>query len=488
MRHAASAVQRNGPTEAWAAIVAALAALYLFSFDPFARPTMLDPATWEYMSLALLDGRVPYRDIFLHKTPGALFLGGGGARIAAALGAEPLAGVRACFLLLGALAAGIVFLLCLRSGHRATVGLAAAFWLLAYDQWSLAAIEGARPKVATTTLGLLCLLLARRRPLLGGVFGGASVLCWQPGLCFLAAAAADARDWRAADGAPARAAFLSRLAAGAALPAVALGTYLASHGALGEFFEQAVRFNLRYIEGKARPPSETLQRLGFLLAHWNRIELCLIPLAGFGALKSRVSLPSGLMLATVCYLTLTFVSLQAWPDTILLAPGIAAFLAIGLSALAAPYTGGGMGGMLAALLAIAVMAGQSGGRFDPPVTLEQQRQSVRELAAGLSPQDPVYVVSCPEFLVLTHRHSVLRWPYMWFGVDRFAADATAGGFDGILAQLEAANPRLMLVCRRWNGDLRRRFEQWARQRYTSEQVALYPHTRRPMVVYRKRGS
>jgi len=197
-------------------------------------------------------------------------------------------------------------------------------------------------------------------------------------------------------------------------------------------------------------------------------------------------LPHGLASSTLLYAELLFVSVQAWPDTILLGPGIAVTLAVGLIAIAQRAVGsfGGIAVLAAALFAMATPRSE---RFFPPITLEKQQELYRGLADGLATTDAVFVVSAPEFLIHTGRHSVLRWPYMWFGVDRYAAAATEGGFEGLLTQLAEADPKLMIVCRRWNGPLRKRFEVWAADRYTREPVAIYPHIARPMLVYRRKA-
>jgi hypothetical protein len=468
--------------------VAGLAALYLASFQPLSRPTMFDPATWEYMSLAMLDGRVPYRDVFLHKTPGAMFLGAFGAKIAGLAGLPPLVGVRSTFIALGALAPALLYLLCLRRGAPSILSFAAAIWLLTFEQWSLAAIEGVRPKVATTTLGLACLLFANTRPALSGAMGAASTLCWQPGLLYLATALACSmnpkRSGRPGHGARRRAAV--RLVAGAALPVAALLLYLVYEGALVSFLDQSVIFNAHYIESKARTPIDTVRRLWTLTRKWNPVHLALLPVALVGLYRSTRGLPRDVVGATLLYLGLAFVSLQAWPDTILLGPGIAALLAVGLVRLmAGDDKRTSAPGVIVGFVGLALLLQPKSARFDPPITLDQQRDFMAALSTSLQPDDSVYVVSCPEFLVLTGRHSVLPWPYMWFGVDRFAVERTVGGFEGILNELERYDPELMLVCRRWHGGLRQRFEAWAAARYSRHQVAYYPHTKRPMAVYRR---
>jgi hypothetical protein len=412
-----------------------------------------------------------------------VFLGGAGAAAARALRLAPIGGVHAVFVALGVLASALTFLLCRRQSTPPLVAFAVAAWLLGIDQWSLAVIEGARPKVATTTLGLAGLLVAGRRPLLGGAFAGAATLCWQPGLVF--ALGAMAEIYRSRNEVADRRRAIGWFCAGTVLPFSVLLAYLAANGALRPFFEQAFLFNLDYIGFHARTPADTVRRLWSLSRHWNATELALLPAAAVGLVAARRFPPLGLTVATTAYASLLFVSVQAWPDTILLAPGLAVVLGQGLSALLERVMPQTVAAAIVAAVALANLAVPGSGRLFPPIDWAAQHRFMRTLAADLEPTDAVYVVSCPEFLIHTGRHSVLPWPYMWFGVDRFAAAHTAGGFEQILRQLADRDPKIMIVCRRWNGDLRRRFEEWARPRYERRAVRFYPHTKRPMMVYRR---
>jgi len=464
-------------------MVGFLAACYLLTFHPFSRPVVLDPATWDYMSLAWLDGYVPYRDVFLHKTPGAMFIGGAGGALAEVAGLRPLLGVHATFIALAALGSALTFVLCRAGGARTLVAFAASVWLLGIDQWSLAAIEGVRPKVATTTFGLAALLIAGTRPFFAGTLAGVATLCWQPGLVFGLGGIAEI--CRRQTSTPNRRRAIGRFCAGGALPFCILVIYLAASGALRAFLEQALVFNVSYIELHARTPTETVRRLWQLTKQWNPTELVLLPAAVSGLIAARRSPPVGLMVATVAYAGLLFVSVQAWPDTILLAPGTAVILAQGITSLLGLAMREWLAAGIVTAFAFANLATPGSSRFFPPIDWVAQGQFMTTLARNLEPSDAVYVVSCPEFLIHTGRHSVLPWPYMWFGVDRFAAMHTDGGFDQILQRLTDADPKLMLVCRRWNGDLRRRFEEWARERYLRRPVRYYPHTKRPMMVYER---
>jgi len=464
-----------GPGDAAAtALVFLLSLLFLFSFDPLSRPLGLDPATWDYMSVEVSRGLIPYRDIFLHKTPLAALLGSTGALAASAVGARPVAGVHLLFLLFAAAAPTLLF--ALMGGRRALlVALSSALFMLSADQWVVAAAEGARPKVVTVALGLAALLAARRgRPLVAGIAAGAATLCWQPGLCFLLGAAFELRR------APSS---LLRLLAGTAAPVALLLAWLWHHAALADFFSQAVTFNFDYIAFHARAPSHSVARVLRHLYAWNRPEmLLLVPalLALFFVRRDRSV--SGLAVATAAYLAMTLVSFQAWPDTLLLIPGMAAVLGAGLPRL---FSLPAIAHLRFAvpLLALALAITPSRDRLSPPLDLATQQAKFQQLAGQLPPGARVIAVGVPELLLHLDRRNGWKWPYMWFGVDAFAA-AQSGGMDALLADLDKDPPRLMVIGRRWHGPLRRDFDAWAGSRYSRQSVSIFPHTKRPLQVYR----
>ena len=459
-----------------AAIWLAAVAFYL-TFDPFNRFVGLDAATWDWMSISLLDGRIPYRDVFLHKTPGAALIGGAGAALAYVLGATPLAGAHASCIAFGAAGPALLYLLC-RTRMGVIASLAAAVFMLSFDQWVVASVEGVRPKVFTTTLGLASLLASsHRRWLAAGVAGGAATLCWQPGLVFLVgslwALRTEERDQRTHA--------LAWIAVGAAVAPTLLLGWLAMVGALRDFYAQSILFNFHYIRLHARSPEGMLRRLLKLAGTWNRAELFLLAPALLGAVLQRSRVPGGLMVAGAAYLALAFVSFQAWPDMILFSAPTAALLATGLTGLV-PASARWQALVLA--LAVALAARPSSGRLEPPITFDEQSRFMHSLAAELGEEDTVLVISLPEFMIHTGRRSVWKWPYMWFGVDRFAAELTPGGFDAMLAELSRRPPGLILIARRWQGPLREQFDAWAAARYRRTRVREHPHTVRPINVYR----
>jgi hypothetical protein len=465
-------------------------AAYFWSFAPWQRPVLLDAATWDYMAVETSRGLVPYRDVFLHKTPGSALLGATGAAAGRALGVEPVLAAHALSLLFGTLAPVLLFALCRSAGMARGAAATAAVALLAYDEWTIAALEGCRPKVPTTLLGLAAMLAAERgRGVLASLLGGASVLCWQPGLAFLLGAWATLLRHRPEYRSPAR---MAAVALVSLVPSAVLLGWLAFHGALVDFWEQAVLFNLHYIEDKARTPLGTLRALARSFGDWNDIELLLAPAAAAGLWSLRRSgakagIPLSILVSGAIYGAMTFVSFQSWPDAILLGPIVATLLGAGLFALLRSRLAPGGAAVVAVAVMVLAAVPDMRPKFHPPIDFQTQRERFRALASGIGPDERVVGVSVPEFFLHTGRRNGWKWPYLWFGVDDFAAAHYQNGFEGMLADLEANPPALMLVARLWAGPQRARFEAWASERYDVRTMRVYPHTRRSMKVYRLRG-
>jgi hypothetical protein len=432
------------------------------------------------MSIALAEGVIPYRDVFLHKTPAALFVGAAGGAIAALFGGTPLAGAHLAFLALGAAGPALLYMLC-RPRFGTGLALAASAFMLSFDPWVVSSVEGVSPKVLTTCLGLSCLLAAQHgRWLTAGIFGGAATLAWQPGVAFLLGAAWCMRSAQSLRG------WLS-LCTGAAIVPTGLLGWLAAVGALDDFWWQAVVFNLHYIQLHARGPWGTITHVLNRLSAWAPLETALAFLALPGLRMSPALVPSGLAAFGLIYGVMLFVSFQAWPDTILIAPVLGAVLASGLAGICTRLMRERWATALVAAVSLCIAPIATNPRLRPPLDFRSQGEFMHRLEASIGPDERVLVVSLPEFLIHTGRRSVWKWPYMWFGVDRFAAAHTDGGFDALLGALDAEPPALILIARRWQGPLRDRFDEWAATRYTRSKLRIYAHTARPIEVYHRRS-
>lgn len=484
------------PDLACAVAIFLAAAAYFATFQPWTRPVLLDAATWDYMALETARGLVPYRDVFLHKTPGAALFGAVGATIGSAIGVEPVLAAHALFLLFGCLAPVLLFLLCRTSLPRGAA-VAVAVALLAFDEWPIAALEGCRPKVPTVLFGVASMLAAERGAAISSsILGGISVLCWQPGLAFLLG------SWATiVRGGERRLPRLTVIALASLVPSVLLLAWLAASGALKDFFDQAVLFNLHYIHDKARTPFGTLKALARTIGEWNDLETLMMPAAlaglwlsrrrigaepGLAGSATRERLPFSLVVSGCIYAAMTFVSYQSWPDAILLGPIVATLLGAGLYFLLRTRTTPAVAAALAVSVMVLAALPDSRPKFHPPVDFHTQHQRFLALADGLSPDDRVVAVSVPEFLIHTGRRNGWKWPYLWFGVDDFASDHTPGGFEAILADLERQPPSMMLIARLWSGPQRARFEKWASTRYDVRSIRIFPHLRRPLRMYRLR--
>jgi hypothetical protein len=476
-----------------AAAIFAGAAAYFASFAPWQRPLLLDAATWDYMAVESSRGLVVYRDVFLHKTPGSALIGAAGAAAGRALDFEPVLAAHTVSLLLGTLAPLLLFAICRAAGMARGAAVAAAIALLAYDEWTIAALEGCRPKVPTVVLGLAAMLAAERgRGVAASLFGGASVLCWQPGLAFLLGAWAALLRRRPEQRSLAR---MAGLALVSLVPSVLLLGWLHANGALHDFYEQAVLFNLHYIEDKARAPLGTLRALARSIGEWNDVELLLAPAAAAGLWSLRrggasragaIGLPASVLVSGAIYGAMTFVSYQSWPDAILLGPLVATLLGAGLYGLLGSRLAPRAAAVGASVVMLLAAVPDTRPKFHPPIDFETQRARFRALADGIAPDERIVGVSVPEFFLHTGRRNGWKWPYLWFGVDDFAARRHEGGFEGMLADLERDPPRLILLARLWAGPQRARFEEWAAARYDVRAMRLFPHTRRSLRVYRLR--
>lgn len=483
--------QWNGRDGLLAAALFVGTALLLAAAAPGQRALALDAATWDSLAVGLTRGEIPYRDVFLHKTPGAAILGACSAKLATWIGLEAVRGTHALFLCLGALAPALLFAVARRRLPR-TEAVACAVFLVAFEAWPLAALEGTRPKVATVTLGLLSMIFAASsRPGLAGFGAGAAAaaaaVCWQPGIVFIAGAASEA--WAVISRHPMqhRRAWLYAFGAGlCSIPAL-LVSWLAAYGAFSDFVEQAVYFNVAYVERGLRPISAAIPKIFSTISSFSAAEISLLPIALIGVALAPKAVPRGILVSGLCYCALALLSFQGWPDTLLLLPMLAVLLGTGLSALAQTLWGRCAGPPAVLALALWAALTPNWQRLQTPVTFLEQRQTMASLTRDIADDEVIVAIGTPEILLHSNRGRVWPWPYFWFGVDEFAAHKM-GNFDAVLEDLERLDPALITIARRWKGAHRQSFERWAAARYDQSQLAVYPHRVEPIRVYRRKRS
>jgi 4-amino-4-deoxy-L-arabinose transferase-like glycosyltransferase len=396
------------------------AALLLLAATTFMTPVSNDAGAYLAVADAVLAGKLPYRDIFDHKTPGiyttfagVLALSGRSlwtVQLAQALAVLAMAGLAAglAWRLWGRLAGGLALLLALygsaayQGGHLTT------------EAW-----------VALCTAAALAVLLRQpdqapsgRAWLLAGLFVGLAALFKQTGLLALPAfalwAASIQGGWRQAGRR-----WLA-LAAGCATPLLLTAAFFALQGALPDLWRDAVWVNL---SNYPRAPYGALLRV-------NLANLRAFPLLWLGLLPALVLCPPSLRRspsghpATLLWLALLagllpllhrfygHYVLQALPPAAVLA-------AAGLAALwrrlaSRPWPLRALA--LAALLALALIDLPAWPRYLAYTQrLVDRQQAVAAAVQALSqPGQPILAITAaPQYYFLSDRPPATRWLYLY---------------------------------------------------------------------------
>ena len=263
-------------TKVVTALVAAAvaAALLLLVATTVWTPVSNDAGTYLTIADGILAGKLPYRDLFDHKTPGIYYT------FAAALAASgrSLGAVQALQALVVAASAATLGWLARRLwgvGSGVMAALLALYGGAAYQGGHLTTEAWMGLAIA-----LLCVVVLRRPAdtlttrdwLAAGVLAGVATLYKQTGVLALVAVMVWAAGLRGS--APARSQRLVACAAGYVLPLAATALWFAAHGALADLWRDAVVVN-----AVAYPRSAWS-----VLAHGNWINLRAFPLLWMGVL------------------------------------------------------------------------------------------------------------------------------------------------------------------------------------------------------------
>jgi hypothetical protein len=120
---------------------------------------------------------------------------------------------------------------------------------------------------------------------------------------------------------------------------------------------------------------------------------------------------------------------------------------------------------VAVVVALAVLVGVSWVSFsaDPADDdeLRAQLSSACAVRRAQVPGTPVWSLGDPSVLAVTRRTNPDRFVYLSSGVDRWKLAHTPGGFDGWTAQIQQADPSV-IVLRGWAGPQRDQMGAWLR--------------------------
>jgi 4-amino-4-deoxy-L-arabinose transferase-like glycosyltransferase len=405
----------------WLLFGLALAAtLTLLAATTFMTPVSNDAGTYLTVADGILAGKLPYRDLFDHKTPGVY------AVFAAVLAVtqRALLAVQAVQLLAVIATAGLLGWL----GWRLWGRLAGALALL-LALYGGSAYQGGHLTteawVALATAAALAVLLRRAEQapstgqwLLAGGLVGVSALFKQTGLLSLAALAVWALtiqgDWRQ----------IGRrwlaLAVGCAAPLALTAAPFAVQGALADLWRDAVWVNLAGYPRAAWPSivrgnlvnlrALPLLWLGVLLALFFRPPRVRRSSAGHATTLLWLALLAGLL--PLLHRTYGHYVLQALPPAALLA-------AAGLAGLWQRLVGRPWPlrvAALAALLALALIDLRAWPRYlDYTQNLVQRQQAVAAAVQSVSqPGQPILAISAAaQFYFLSDRPPASRWIYLY---------------------------------------------------------------------------
>ncbi|HKV42177.1 MAG TPA: DolP-mannose mannosyltransferase [Blastocatellia bacterium] len=451
-----------------------------------------DPSLWDYTAQSILRGQIPYRDVVQIKTPLSAYLSALVLVAAKPLGVNGLIAIRFVKILL---AAGLLVTtyalaeLYLTSRAAALIAFLAPLGLQAF---AARVSTGTEQKLPMIFFGVLALLLiAKDKPFWAGLVSMLSCLSWQPGLLFTGTAVLVCsnylRSWR-----DLRAV---KVTIGAALPLLVTILYFHHQGALGDFWKWTFAYNLTvYAPYSVKTLSEQIRHVSLVtrrsLGVRGTVVLCV---AFLGYVVSWASALRGkhngndiqdtppnlqyhaILIAPLVYLIYLRFDFNAGPYLIPLYPFIGIFLGSLVTVLVRSARSRWKGATASrttriaetgviGLLCYQVIAVCFFGMYSGP-TLYDQYEEIAPISRLVTPGDSLYCQGQAAFLVMLDRPSVSK--YLWFdrGKGDFAARGLPGGFQAIMAKLEAHAPKIVQAARFNDVAHRQEIEDWLATHY-----------------------
>ncbi len=424
-----------------------------------------DGAIYVYSGQQIVQGVPPYVSMFDHKGPLASFLCAAGVWAAELMGKDEMLCIRALFLALSCATVSAVFWLVHALFESRWQAFLSSLVFLGFYGFGAAALGGPDPKTPVVLLQVLALVfLTRRRWFWASFCGSLAALSWQPTGIYSIAAFVLAY-FQASRRGPA----LAAAALGTLVPWIASGVYFLAHGALADFVDGILTFNLRYLETPTSLRNHlafmltavivNFRAMGFLIA----LGLCVMPLlyawrmraTGLSFFACLVRDRFSSILATfplpVIWSLLDF---QGYADFFIFLPYAAVafgwLLEHGLASLSdlARLSTRGRFALRCAICSVLFLGCTCvywSGR--PRRDLQEQRAAARRLIEEHGADLRVVSVGVPEALVFLRRTNPSRYGFIMRGIHRHIDAHTSGGFRGWLDELDASNPDVLVVGR-----------------------------------------
>ncbi len=500
-----------------------LALVVLWQYAPAQRKLDADASFMLYAGQQILRGHAPYVGVAIVKLPVSPLVAALGIASGRAFGLDDILAGRIAFWLCAGIAVGAAYLVGAALAHELTgfqnhalsltnrsvpreretnatasktarlwaflYGSASAAFFLSFQTLGIQVAEGPEAKLPMVCAGMLCLvLLAREKFFWAGVAGVIAFMAWQPGLVFVAAALGCA--FVVTERKRAVPAALS----GIALPLLLVGAYLVANGALGSMFRQAFGANANYFEEK----KVAVGILSTVVANASKVwsvslecsatEVPFVYLGYAGMLGGALFLAYRLwktrdtklflaafplLLSGAGLFGFSLLDLQKCSDFVPLIPylalGAAAFF-IFLIYLVSVFLAhrAPLGFALGVFLILVILFFGARDAFTQPPQngIAQQRALAQELAAQLAPQDRVQQFGDAFFLIDTQRENATRFVHL--GEKQGLGILTAEGvsMEDLVAQLRAANPRVITLSRAKTKGWAKPLYDWIEMNYT----------------------
>lgn len=484
----------------------ALALAVSLALNPYGLRLGSDGALFLHYGRRILDGDVPYRDFFDHKTPLISYFNAGAVWIAGLLHQDPIEVMHIAHLAVGGAVAAATFGLGRSIFGSRAIGIAAVAMLVGFAQFATWVALGSSPKLLMLACGLGAWLAAlHRRHFVAGLLAALAALAWQPGVVFAAVCAVAAAGDLASRAAWFRAA--RAFGCGFGLPLLMLGAHFAAAGALDDTFLQLVVFNRDYIEAGARAPADLATHMAGLQARvygdqwvaWLGVAggaAALVPgllasargRAHADELVPRMSLAGAWSLVTFAALVVAVALVNTGGETDLvfflpLLTLLPACSAVALArAAAADWRAIGWVRPFATFVSVALVAAYALGTGieAPGGQLSRQSAAMDRIAsaATLAPGDEVLALGAFAFAALEPYPNIARYPYTYSQVPRFVAGHDPDGLAHYKALAVEHRPKLILYERQ---PLLAGFTAWLEARYVR---CLAPAIRRTLEVPR----
>jgi len=469
------------------------------AYRPWSQIEVGDPALYDYIAQSILRGQMPYRDIVDIKGPGAPYLSALAMLIGKAVGLRDVIAVRLMNVILVGLLSMVTYQVAAIYLRNRFAGIIASLIPLMPERLVNTLISGTQPKLPMILFGMVTLLLiAKDRPFWAGFCSMMSCLSWQPGLMFTGAAflifsryLTSWRDWRAA-----------KVVAGAAVPLAVVLSYFYWKGALGDLWSWTITYNYSVFgpEGQ-KPLGQALMHLWTISRREFQYDLILAGLSLIGVViyatvrlrgKLRKGLRSGdlfrdaILLPPIVYFMFCIIDFQGGADLIPLLPFVGLFagwflVEMGRVIASNPFVTrstprigwNSLVPAIAVAVMLVVILTRTTSYERPSWNLREQDRAVSQLANYLGPDDRIYVHGTAEILVLRNWPNLNRYIAFDSGADDYIAAQKAGGFNDVIAEIEAGAPKLVVISRLRNVKHRKEIEQWVDEHYDRLDIPRY---------------